>query len=46
MQAEFRKNESVVEVFKNCGGTALRNVVSGHGGGGSTVELDDLSDLI
>ena len=23
-----------LEVFKNCGGVALRDVVSGHGGGG------------
>ena len=34
-----------LEVFKNCGNVALRDVVSGHGGGGLTVGVDDLSGL-
>jgi len=34
-----------LEVFKKCGDVALRDVVSGHGADGSTVELDDLSGL-
>jgi len=35
-----------LEVFKNSGDVALRNVVSGHGGGGLTVGLHDLSGLL
>lgn len=34
-----------LEVFKNCVDVALRNMVSGHGGDGLTVGLDDLSGL-
>ena len=34
-----------LEVFKNYGDVALRDVVSRHGGDGSTVGLDDLSGL-
>ena len=34
-----------LEVFKKCGDVALRDVVSGHGGGGSAAGLDDLSGL-
>ena len=34
-----------LEVFKNTGGVALRDVVSGHGRDGLMVGLDDLSDL-
>ncbi len=34
-----------LEVFKNCGDVALRDVVSGHGGDGLMVGLDDLSGL-
>ena len=31
-----------MEMFKNHGDVALRNVVTGHGGGGLTVGLSDL----
>ena len=34
-----------LEVFKECGDVALRDVVSGHGGDGLMVGLDDLSGL-
>ena len=34
-----------LEVFKNRVDVALRDVVSGHGGGGLTVGLDDLRGL-
>jgi len=34
-----------LEVFKNCGDVVLRDVVSGHGGDGLMVKLDDLSGL-
>ena len=34
-----------MEVFKNCGDVALRDMVSGHGGDGLAVGLDDLRDL-
>ena len=34
-----------LEVFKNCGDVALRHVVSGHGGDGLMVGLDDLTAL-
>ena len=34
-----------LEVFRNHGDVALRDVVSGHGGHGLMVELDDLSGL-
>ena len=34
-----------LEVFKNPGGVAPRNMVSGHGGDGLMVGLDDLSGL-
>ncbi len=34
-----------LEVFKFCGDVALRDVVSGHGGDGLMVGLDNLSDL-
>jgi len=34
-----------LEVFKNRGDVALRDVVSGHGWDGMTVKLDDLSGL-
>ena len=30
-----------LEVFKNCMDVALRDIISGHGGGGLTVGLDD-----
>jgi len=33
------------EVFKKCVVVALRDVVSGHGGDGLTVVLDDLRGL-
>ena len=36
---------SEMEVFKNRGDVALRVVVSGHGGGGLMVGLDDLRGL-
>mgnify|MGYP001855598920 CR=1 FL=1 len=32
-----------LQVFKNCGDVALRDMVSGHGGDGWMVGLDDLS---
>ena len=32
-----------LEVFQNCVDVALRDVVSGHGGGGLVVGLNDLS---
>ena len=34
-----------LEVFRNCGDVALRDMVCGHGGGGLMVELDDLNSL-
>ena len=34
-----------LEVFQNCVNVALRDVVSGHGGGGLLVGLDDLRAL-
>ena len=34
-----------LEVFRNCGDVVLRDVVSGHGGNGSAVELGDLNGL-
>lgn len=34
-----------LEVSKNHGDVALRDMVSGHGGGGLVVELDNLSGL-
>ena len=34
-----------LEVFKNCVDVALRDVVSGHGGDGQMVELNDLRGL-
>jgi len=34
-----------LEVFKNRVDVALRDVVSGHGGGGSTVGMDGLRGL-
>ena len=34
-----------LEVFKNCGDVALRDVVSGHGGGELVVGLNGLSGL-
>ena len=34
-----------LEVLKNCGDVALRDVVRGHGGDGFTVGHDDLSGL-
>ena len=34
-----------LQVFKNCGDVALRDMVSGHGGDGLTVGLDDLRGL-
>lgn len=34
-----------LEVFKNCGDVALSGMVSGHGGHGVMVGLDDLSSL-
>ena len=34
-----------LEVFKNCVDMALRDVVSGHGGDGLVIGLDDLSGL-
>jgi len=34
-----------LEVFKNCGDVALRDVVSGHGGGELVVGLSGLSGL-
>ena len=36
---------SSLEVFKKHGDVALRDIVSGHGGGGLMVGLDDLCDL-
>ena len=35
-----------LEAFKSCGDAALRDVVSEHGGGGSMVGPDNLSNLI
>lgn len=32
-----------LELFKNCGDVVLRNMVSGHGGDGSVVGLDELN---
>lgn len=34
-----------LEVFKMCVDVALREIVSGHGGDGLTVRLDDLNHL-
>ena len=34
-----------LEVFRNCVDVALRDVVSGHGGDGLVVRLDELSGL-
>jgi len=34
-----------LEALKNCGDAALRDVVSGHGGGGLEVGLDDLNGI-
>jgi len=34
-----------LEVFKNHGDVALRDMVSGHGGGGLMIGLEDLSGL-
>ena len=34
-----------LEVFKNSGDVALRDMVSGHGGVGLVVQLDDLRGL-
>jgi len=34
-----------LEVFKKCGDMALRDVVSGHGGDGLTLGLDDFRGL-
>ena len=38
-------DSSFLEVFKNCVDVALRDMVSGHGGDGFVVGLDDLSGL-
>ncbi len=35
-----------LEVFKSRVDVALRDVVSGHGGDGSTIGLDDLGGLL
>ena len=32
--------------FRSCGDVALRDVVSGHGGGGMMIGLHDLSGLL
>jgi len=34
-----------LEVFKNCGDVALKDLISGHGGNGLVVGLDDLRGL-
>ncbi len=34
-----------LEVFQSCGDVALRDMVSGHGGGGLMVGLGDLRGL-
>ena len=34
-----------LKVFKNCEDVTLRDVVSGHGGDGQTIILDDFRDL-
>ena len=34
-----------LEVFRNHADVALRDMVSGHGGGGLVIGLDDLRDL-
>ena len=34
-----------LEVFKSCGDVALKDLVSGHGGNGLVVGLDDLRGL-
>ena len=34
-----------LKVLKNCGDVALKDMVSGHGGDGLAVGLDDLSGL-
>ena len=36
---------SFLEAFKKCGDVALRDVVSGHGGDGLMVGLDNLRGL-
>ena len=36
---------TVLEVFETCGDVALRDMVSGHGGGGLGIGLDDLRGL-
>jgi len=35
-----------LEVFKNCAGVALKDMVSEHGGDGLTVGPDDLSGIL
>ncbi len=42
---EVVESSSSLEVFKNHGDVALRDVVSGHGGDGLMVGLDDLSGV-
>ena len=42
---EVVESSSSLEVFKNHGDVALRDVVSGHGGGGLMVGLEDLRGL-
>ena len=39
----LREGVESLEMFKKRGDVALRDVVSGHGGDGSTIRLDDLS---
>ena len=34
-----------LEVFRNCGDVALRDVVSGHGGGGLTVACQMITKM-
>mgnify|MGYP001858688982 CR=1 FL=1 len=34
-----------LEMFKKCGDVALRNMISGHGGDGSMIGLNDLSGI-
>lgn len=34
-----------LDVFRNCVDVTLRDMVSGHGGDGLVVELDDLNGL-
>jgi len=45
LHGEVAGSPPSLEVFKNCLDVALRDVVSGHGGGGLMVGLDDLRDL-